>query len=83
MLLREGFKRKRKKLVESSTKRGGGGALSARFSTQKKKRKKIWAQNSGFCLRIILRHTYFFSIFGWGDPSQLGSWSEGHIKGVQ
>ena len=22
----------------------------------------------------------FFSIFGWGDPSQLGSWSEGCIK---
>ena len=22
----------------------------------------------------------FFSIFGWGDPSQLGSWSEGCVK---
>ena len=22
----------------------------------------------------------FFSIFGWGDPSQLGSWSEGGVK---
>ena len=21
-----------------------------------------------------------FSIFGWGDPSQLGSWSEGCVK---
>ena len=22
----------------------------------------------------------FFSIFGWGDPSQLGSWSYGCVK---
>ena len=22
----------------------------------------------------------FFSIFGWEDPSQLGSWSEGCVK---
>ena len=22
----------------------------------------------------------FFSIFGWGDPSKLGSWSEGCVK---
>ena len=22
----------------------------------------------------------FLTIFGWGDPSQLGSWSEGCVK---
>ena len=22
----------------------------------------------------------FSPIFGWGDPSQLGSWSEGYVK---
>ena len=32
-----------------------------------------------FCLKIILKHL-FFSIFGWGDPYQLGSWSEGCVK---
>ena len=32
-------------------------------------------------LKDLLRHTYFFSIFFWGgDPSQLGSWSEGCVK---
>ena len=30
-------------------------------------------------LRIILR-PFFSSIFGWGDPSQLESWSEGCFK---
>ena len=28
----------------------------------------------------ILRLTYFFSIFWWGDPSQLGSLSKGCVK---
>ena len=32
----------------------------------------------GISLIISLRHTV--SIFGWGDPSQLGSWSEGCPK---
>ena len=41
--------------------------------------KEIWALNTGLYLRIILKHTYFFQ-FGWGDPSQLGSWSEGCVK---
>ena len=30
--------------------------------------------------RVPLRHTYFFSNFGWGDPSQHGSWYEGFVK---
>ena len=36
--------------------------------------------NTEFCLKIILRHTYLFLIFGWGEPSQLRSWSEGCVE---
>ena len=51
-------------------------------------KKTTWAKNTGFCIKIILRQTYFFqfkrhlvfSILGWGDPFQLGSRSAGWIK---
>ena len=53
------------------------GVSDGRFFTKKKKEeKKTWAQNTGFCIIIILRHTYFFQFLG-GDPFQLRSWSEG------
>ena len=29
---------------------------------------------------LDLAYRSFFSIFGWGDPSQLGSWSKGCVK---
>ena len=57
------------------------GVSDGRFFTKKKKEeKKTWAQNTGFCIINTLRHTYFFTIFGWGDPFQLRSWSEGWLK---
>ena len=33
-----------------------------------------------FAFKDHFKTHLFFSIFGWGDPSQLGSWSEGCVK---
>ena len=30
--------------------------------------------------KVHFKTHLFISIFGWGDPSQLGSWSEGCVK---
>ena len=30
-----------------------------------------------------LKTLFFSSIFGWGDLSQLGSWSEGYVKALK
>ena len=41
-------------------------------------------KNMGLKHRILPNNRFkthlFFSIFGWGDPFQLGSWSEGWTK---
>ena len=64
----------KKKLVEFSTK--GGGVSDGRFSTKKK--------NIGLKHWILHKDHFkthlFFSIFGWEDPFQLGSRSEGWLK---
>ena len=61
--------------------KGGGGGVSTRFSTKKKKQNK---KNMGLKHWILPKDHFkthlFFSIFGWGDPSQLGSWSYGCVK---
>ena len=76
---REGLK---KNIVEFPTKGGvgWGGGVSAWFSTKKNKTEK----------KLVLKHWIlpidhfkthlFFSIFGWGDPSQLGSWCVKPLK---
>ena len=66
----------KKKIVENTPKRGGG--VSTLFSTKKKNK------NMGLKHWILPKDHFkthlFFSIFGWGDPSQLGSWSYGCVK---
>ena len=46
--------------------------------------KKQTKQNMGLKHWILPKDHFkthlFFSIFGWGDPFQLGSWSEGCFK---
>ena len=54
----------------------GGGSATANFSLKKKRKN---AENTGFCLKINLRHAYFFN-FLVGDPFQLVSQSEGSLK---
>ena len=55
--------------------------FSAWFSTKEKKTNKKHMVWKHWILPIDHFKTHlFFSIFGWGDPSQLGSWSEGCVK---
>ena len=60
-MVREGFK---KKIVEFSTKVGGWGQQWTDFPL-------IFFLNKGLCLRIILRHTYFFQFLGGGTLLSL------------
>ena len=54
-----------------------GGPSGSKFSlrTKKKMGLKHW-----ILPKDHFKTHLFFSIFGWGDPSQLGSWSEGCVK---
>ena len=50
-----------------------------RFSIKKKQKKNMVLKHWTLPKDHFNTHL-FFSIFGWGDPSQLGSWSEGCVK---
>ena len=78
LLQREGFK---KKLVVNSTKQGGRGSAPD-FPLRKKKQKNMGLKHWILPQDHFKTHL-FFSIFGWGDPSQLGSWSEGCVKALK
>ena len=56
---------------------GGGGGVQTHFSDQPLGPRLI---KNGFCL-INHSKTLIFSIFRWGDPFQLGFWSEGWVSG--
>ena len=77
--LGKGSKKKKKK--KGKIPKGGGGGPPPIFQKKKKKKKK---KNMGLKHWILPKDHFkthlFFSIFGWGDPSQLGSWSEGCVK---
>ena len=45
-----------------------------------KKKKKYMGLNHWILPKAHFKAHLFFSIFGWGDPSQPGSWSEGRVK---
>ena len=65
--------------MENSNKVGGWGRHRPNFPIFffEKKHKHLILSKKHFKTNL------FFSIFGWGDPSQLGSWSEGCAKSLK
>ena len=54
-----------------------GRKTEGKGSTKKKKEKKNMGLKHWILPKDHFKSHLFFSIFGWGDPSQLGSWSYG------
>ena len=69
-----------KKVVEFSTKVGGWGQQWTDFPLIFFCLKKNMSLKHWIVPKDHFETHLFFSIFGWGDPSQLGSWSEGCVK---
>ena len=58
----------------------GGGCQRQVFSTKKEKKKNNMGLKHWILPKDHFRTHLYFSFFGWGDPSQLGSWSYGCVK---
>ena len=57
-----------------------GWGVSGWFSTKKTQKKENMGLKHWILPKDHFKTHLFFSIFGWGDPSQLGSWSYGCVK---
>ena len=74
--VREGFK----KIIMKIPFRWVGGVGMEKFSINFFfEKKNIYLKHLNY-LKITLKQTYFFSIFGGGDPPPVRSWSDGRLE---